>query len=193
MSTMNSMNKTTICWRSIWNTQYPETGLEYAVLDALHAESVILCVAEDGMPAKISYRLTWNQSWELISADIQTEQENAFSTLDLRTDGKGCWRTADGKRLHDVDGCIDIDIWPTPFTNSFPLRRCPLKVGKRKEFRMAWVNALTMSLTSLPQAYTRLSENTFLYESLDDGFKAVLEVDDDLLVTEYEGMFRRIA
>ena len=82
-------------------------GLEYAVLDALHAESVILCVAEDGVPAKITYRLAWNQNWELISANIQTEQENAFSTLDLRTDEK------DAGELQMENGCTMLMVVST--------------------------------------------------------------------------------
>jgi hypothetical protein len=43
--------------------------------------------------------------------------------LKLHTDGQGNWQDGEGKELVELDGCRDIDICPTPFTNSFPLRR----------------------------------------------------------------------
>ena len=59
-------------------------------------------------------------------------------SLSLRTDGRGHWRYNDGRILDDLDGCIDIDIWPTPFTNSFPIRRQPMTVGSDR-VPMAWI------------------------------------------------------
>ena len=88
---------------------------------------------------------------------------------------------------------MDIDIWPTPFTNSFPIRRVPLEVGERREFRMAWVFAPDLTVSPQPQAYTQLADRLYLFESLvGSGFSAELPVDEDGIVLDYPGLFRRV-
>jgi len=88
---------------------------------------------------------------------------------------------------------LDIDIWPTPFTNSFPIRREPMAVGERRQFRMTWVFAPDLTVYPQPQAYTRLAERLYLFENLDgSGFRAELRVDEDGVVLDYPGLFRRI-
>ena len=59
---------------------------------------------------------------------------------------------------------------------------------------MAWVSAPDLTVVAKPQAYTRLQERIYLFESLDEtGFKATLPVDDDGFVTDYPELFRRIS
>jgi uncharacterized protein len=113
--------------------------------------------------------------------------------LHLLTDGRGHWRHRDGRPVEELDDCIDIDIWPTPFTNSFPLWRVPLAIGERREFLMAWISAPDMTLTAQPQAYTRLAERLYRFENLDgSGFRADLPVDEHGLVVDYPGLFKRL-
>jgi hypothetical protein len=96
--------------------------------------------------------------------------------------------------MAELEGCIDIDICPTPFTNSFPIRRQPIAVGERREFRMAWIYAPDLTVHPQPQAYTRQADRLYLFENLDGtGFKALLRVDDDGVVVDYPEFFRRVA
>jgi hypothetical protein len=88
---------------------------------------------------------------------------------------------------------MDIDIWPTPFTNSFPIRREPMAIGERRRFHMAWIFAPDLTVQPQPQAYTRLAERLYLFENLDGGgFRAELPVDKDGIVLDYPGLFRRV-
>lgn len=58
---------------------------------------------------------------------------------------------------------------------------------------MAWVSAPDLAVEAKPQAYTRLEERLYLFESLDgNGFKAKLPVDDNGFVTDYPELFRRV-
>ena len=99
-----------------------------------------------------------------------------------------------GRARPDLEGCLDIDIWPTPFTNTFPIRREPLSVGERREFVMAWVSAPELTVRPMRQGYTRLADRRYLYENLEgSGFRAELDVDADGVVLDYEGVFRRVA
>ena len=97
--------------------------------------------------------------------------------LELFSDGAGDWSDDRAEPLPDLRHCLDIDIWPTPFTNTFPMRRVPLSVGERREFRMAWVFAPDLTVQAQPQAYTRLAERLYRFESLDgSGFEVQLPV-----------------
>jgi hypothetical protein len=44
----------------------------------------------------------------------------------------------------------------------------------------------------LQQRYTRLAERRYRYESLESGFAAILDVDEDGLVLTYEGLWERV-
>ena len=58
---------------------------------------------------------------------------------------------------------------------------------------MAWVSAPDLTIVARPQAYTRLEERLYLFESLDGtGFTATLPVDHHDLVTDYPELFRRV-
>jgi hypothetical protein len=58
---------------------------------------------------------------------------------------------------------------------------------------MAWVFAPDLTFRPQSQAYTRVGERLYLFESLDgSGFKAQLPVDEDGVVIDYPDLFRRI-
>ena len=182
-----------VCWSPTWSPGHIGHGLEQVTLTQSSADSVLLAFDEDGTPFRLSYRLGWDHRSRLLFADLEARKGARTTTLGLRADGEGHWQDVRGERLHHLDGCIDIDIWPTPLTNSFPLWRSPMRVGERHEFRMAWVAAPDLTVEAKPQAYTRLAERLFLFESLDgSGFKAELPVDEDGLVTDYPDLFIRV-
>jgi hypothetical protein len=135
-----------------------------------------------------------NEAWRLRDAELVVTAEHGTRRLHLRTDGAGRWRDGAGRALSSVDGCLDIDIWPTPFTNSFPIRRQPMATGERRALVVAWVSAPELTVRPMRQRYTRLGERRYLFENLDgDDFRAELPVDEDGVVLDYEGLFRRVA
>lgn len=183
----------TICWTPIWNKDQEGVGLEHLLLGDRVADSVVLAFDEERGPFRLTYRLTWDGSWRLRDAKLALATEHATRSLSLQADGQGHWRQGDGRVIDELDGCVDIDIWPTPFTNSFPIRREPMPVGERRLFRMAWIFAPDLTVHPQPQAYTRLADRLYLFENLDgSSFQAELPVDDDGIVLDYPGLFRRV-
>jgi hypothetical protein len=183
----------TICWTPIWNKNREGVGLEHLLLAEHGADSVVLAFDEERGPFRLTYRLTWDPSWQLRDAELVVATERFTRSLSLQTDGQGHWRHRDGRAIDDLDGCLDVDIWPTPFTNSFPVRREPLAVGERRQFRMAWIFAPGLTVHAQPQAYTRLADRLYLFENLDgSGFRAELPVDEDGIVLDYPDLFRRV-
>jgi hypothetical protein len=58
---------------------------------------------------------------------------------------------------------------------------------------MAWVFAPDLTVSPQPQAYTQLADRLYLFESLvGSGFSAELPVDEDGIVLDYPGLFRRV-
>jgi len=182
-----------ICWTPILNKDRAGVGLEHLLLAERVADSVVLAVDEEHGPFRLTYRLTWDESWRLRDAELVVATERFIRSLGLRTDGLGHWRRSDGRAIDELNGCVDIDIWPTPFTNTFPIRREPMAVGERRQFRMAWVFAPGLTVHPQAQAYTRLADRLYLFENLDgSGFRAELPVDEDGIVLDYPELFRRV-
>jgi hypothetical protein len=110
--------------------------------------------------------------------------------LELFSDGAGNWSDDRAGPLPELRGCIDIDIWPTPLTNSLPLWRCDWTVGEPQRLAMAWIDADAMTVRRAEQIYTRLDATHIRFQSAD--FERVLEVDEDSLVVTYPGLFERL-
>jgi hypothetical protein len=183
----------TIGWTPTWNKKRQGVGLEHLILAEGVADSVVLAFDEDRGPFRLAYRLTWEESWQVREAELVVATETSSRSLRLQTDGQGHWRHGDGRAIDELDGCMDIDIWPTPFTNSFPIRREPMAIGERREFHTAWIGAPALTVQPQPQAYTRLGDRLYLFENLDgSGFRTELPVDEDGIVLDYPDLFRRV-
>ncbi len=92
-----------------------------------------------------------------------------------------------------MSGCADVDLGFTPATNTLPIRRLDLPIGAQSEITAAWVKFPELTVQPLNQRYTRLSGTLYCYESLENGFRAEIEVDDEGLVVRYAGGWERIA
>ncbi len=66
-----------------------------------------------------------------------------------------------------------------------------MNVGERCEIRVAWIDAPALAVTPQRQAYTRLAERLYRFESLDSGFVAELPVDEHGVVLDYPQLFAR--
>ena len=161
------VKRRTICWTPTWNKDREGIGLEHLVLDERVADSIVLAFDDEHGPFRLMYRLAWDESWCVRHADLSVMTESSARSIRLNTDGKGHWWDGDGETRDDLEGCLDLDIWPTPFTNTFPIRRAPMVVGERRQFRMAWIFGPTLTVAAETQAYTRLAHRVYLFENLD--------------------------
>jgi uncharacterized protein len=154
---------------------------------------VVLAFDDLHGPFRLAYRLSWNEAWQIREADLDVTAERFSRSLRLRADGQGHWHGGDGAVLAELDGCMDVDIWPTPLTNSFPIHRAPIAVGERRQFDVAWILAPDLTVQRQAQAYTRLTNRLYIFESLDgSSFRAELFVDKDGIVEAYPALFHRV-
>jgi hypothetical protein len=134
----------------------------------------------------LSYRIKLDEREQVRT--VRLERTDG-ATLELFSDGAGNWSDDRAEPLPALRSCIDIDIWPTPLTNSLPLWRTNWIDGEPQRFAMAWIDADEMMITRQEQIYTRLDISHFRFQSAD--FERLLEVDDALLVVNYPGLFER--
>ena len=170
---------------------YEGAGLEHAHInhwgDIIKVRSVVIG-HKDGMDYGIHYELTLDPDWTFRSVIFQ-RTDGVMKVL--RTDGKGNWTVGD-EVLPDLQGCIDIDISGTPFTNTLPIRRNQNWVtGEPRRFDMAWVPLDTLEPFKDGQIYTPLGGGKWRYQAADGSFEAEIAVDGDGLVIDYPGLFRR--
>ena len=145
----------------------------------------------EGRPSEIRYTVLCGRDWRTRSAEVEVLGADAPRRMRMVADA-GRW-TLNGAPLAGCDGLIDIDLGFSPCTNTLPIRRLGLGIGDRADVTAVWMRYPTLDVLTLPQAYTRIGENRYRYESRGGEFVAELAVDDVGLVTTYGEYWRTIA
>jgi uncharacterized protein len=150
----------------------------------------ILAMDERG-PAEACYEIVCDADWRTEHADISLRDSTGERSLKLTT-ARGRWQV-DGREEEPLRGCIDLDLGWSPSTNTLPIRRLKLPKGRSSgPLQMAWVRFPELKLTPLPQEYLRKTERVYRYTSRGGTFAADLKVDDEGLVVDYQGAWRRM-
>ena len=101
-----------------------------------------------------------------------------------------------GEILSELDGCHDVDISATPFTNTLAIRRLKLKPAQAAQLRVVYLDGPSLKLRPVQQRYTCAEQRpdgmVMTYEGAFRGFKADLPLDADGLVIDYPETFRRV-
>lgn len=132
------------------------------------------------------YRLKLDENGH--TRTVKVERTDGRS-LELFSDGAGNWSDDRAEPLAGLRGAIDVDIWPTPLTNSLPIWRTAWTDGQSHRMAVAWVDATTLAVKRAEQIYTRLDPTRFRFQTAD--FERVVEVDADGLIVDYPELFQR--
>ena len=177
---------------------WSEPGLEHLRLLQQHetilADSIIVGIS-NRMPFRLYYEITCDSHWNVKQLDLALLSNNRES-IKILADGQGHWTSDTGDPIPSLDGCIDVDISATPFTNTLPIRRLKLRPGQSAELLIAYILIPEMELKMNKQRYTCLELNSsgglYKYESMESDFSAELPVDSNGLVVDYPGLFKSI-
>jgi len=148
-------------------------------------------VLKDQRPMLANYEVHCDDNWLTHRVQVERTIGNDSKTLSLSVESRGLWRSS-GQELPALRGCLDVDLAATPATNTLPIRRLDLGIGKSESVIAAWIKFPDLEMQLLSQRYTRLAKNIYRYES-DTGFSAEIVVDDLGLVSTYPGGWERIA
>ncbi len=143
-----------------------------------------------GRPFAVSYKIDLDKTWRVLAFAIDSVDGRKRY---YRSPSEGRWLDGGGAPLAQFDGCVDIDLSFTCFTNSLPVRRTAFIEGQAREFAMLWMPSDTLDPFVDGQRYTCTKfGRSFHYEATDGSFSADIEFDEYGLVTDYPGLFRRV-
>jgi hypothetical protein len=173
-------------------------GLEHLRLEesanGVRADSLLITVDDAGRPFRARFVVECDEGWCVTRARIEV-LEASPRILDLAGDARGHW-TSGGTSTPTLDGCLDVDVFPSPFTNTLPMRRLTeAVVGQPIAIDVAWVALPELSVRVDRQEYTLLDRGAggsrWRFRALETGFTVELATDPHGLVRDYPGIARR--
>jgi len=182
--------QTTISWAG-----QDYNSMEKCLLDATAAGNEINGVINgvfEARPYHVEYFIKTNPGWETIAFEIKSRIADKTFDLHFQSDGKGRWTTGN-KPEEAFNGCIDIDISLTAFTNTLPIKRLRLAKKERRRIPVLYIDVLEQQTRRIDQLYTKLSDTVYKYENVSNNFKSIITVDDAGLVVAYPNHFLRTA
>lgn len=132
--------------------------------------------------AIIAYVIETDAGWRTSRVSVSQLLKGRRSVLEMRV-VEGRW-TVNGREARRLRGCADVDLLVSPATNTLPIKRSGLNVGKRVDVASAWVKFPSLRVSPLRQSYERLGKRRYRYRSA-TGFEADLLVDGFGLVRRY--------
>ena len=182
----------------LWALQ-PEAGLEHLHLqqndEGSNIDSVVIGM-DHSHPFRISYEIRVDRSWKVQECIIRN-LDSAHRSIKLQADGMGHWVDATSASLPALDGCLDVDISVTPFTNTLPIRRLSLQPGQSTDIVVAYITVPDLEVKPAQQRYTCLKSSTngslYRYEGVTTGFSREISVDAEGLVIDYPEIWQRIS
>ena len=150
---------------------------------------------EQGQAWGVRYSILLDSGWRTRGARVVSRSAMGTRELELERDGAEGW-LVNGAPAPHTEGCFDIDLEASAFTNAFPVRRLALAPGDSAEAPAAYVRAPDLRVERLDQTYRRLEDaggrTRYDYASPKFEFEAVLAYDEHGFVLDYPGIAVRV-
>jgi uncharacterized protein len=190
--------QSTILERDVLWQPWSDPGIEHLHLvednGSVHADGLVIFGRDDRV-FRLQYEVRCTSNYEVRETRVAL-LGTPHRSIELFTDGGGTWTGRDGLPLPALDGCTEVDISESPFTNTLPIRRLRLASGQSAEILVAYVTVPDLDVYPAKQRYTFLGVESNLgvyrYEGLGTEFTADVRVDGDGLVVEYPELCRRL-
>ena len=101
-------------------------------------KGTVIGVLKDQRPMLANYEIHCDEKWLTHRVQVERTIGSDVKTLSLTVESRGIWSSS-GQELRDVHGCDDVDLALTPATNTLPIRRLNLQIGRTASVVAAWV------------------------------------------------------
>jgi hypothetical protein len=184
--------KLEVLWRQLVGigAEHLILGVDEDVHADVHADGMAVGEVESSA-YRLRYELDCDQGWNV--ERLMVEDLLAHRSLTWARLQHDRWSDGSGHAIEALNGCKDVDLMVTPFTNTLPIRRLKLEPGESRQIAVVYVGVPGLAASRMEQRYTCLSRDNnggiYRYESLKTGFTANLKVDTDGLVVDYPNIF----
>src|SRR5450432_362956 len=141
-------------------------------------------------PVNIDYEIKLDDGYDIKPVLLKSFHGDSFELNLVQKNKK--WFDSSGNHLIEFDGCDDIDIALTPFTNTIPINRLRLKLGECRDINVIYIDPEEKSVNKIQQRYTHIESKKYRYENLCSTFASDVYVDSDGIVFDYPGLWERI-
>jgi hypothetical protein len=149
---------------------------------------------EDGAAWAVEYRVETGLDWVTRSAHVTGRSAAGRRELLLEAAGAGGWRV-DGVPAPELEGCVDVDLESSAFTNALPVHRLRLVAGEAADAPAVYVRAGDLVVERLEQRYVRAagSPERYAYAAPRFDYTGELRYDAAGLLLDYPGIAERAA
>jgi len=177
-----------------WRHEGAREGFEvafFAVDDHGRRVEGTTAATENGQSWSVDYVIHLDHSWLTRSARITGRSGSSTRITEIEGDGVGNWRI-DGAPTPHLQGCLDLDLEASAMTNTFPVHRLRLPLGREAAAPAAYVRAVGLAVERLEQTYSRSDEMHYDYVAPQFDFACRLVYDEYALILDYPGIATRV-
>jgi hypothetical protein len=178
-----------------WRHREARSGFEVAYFRRIedgccHIEGWTTAV-EDEKAWVVDYTIEVDDAWTTRKARVTSHSPSGSRSTLLEADGTGTWRI-DGQAAPHLQGCLDVDLESSAFTNALPVHRLQPSIGERSDAPAAYIRVENLAVQRLEQTYMRVSDDgprrRFRYAAPAFDFACQLVYDTSGLVLDYPGI-----
>jgi hypothetical protein len=186
--------------QAAWRHTGAREGFEVVFLQAGgggHRVEGQTAAVEGGEAWAVGYAVDLGEGWVTRRAEVRGRSPAGARQTVLEADGEGGWRV-DGTPAPHLDGCLDVDLESSSFTNAFPVHRMRLEPGEHADAPAAYVRARDLAVERLEQSYERVEDDAdgnrrYRYAAPAFDFSCLLLYDPSGLVLDYPGIAVRVS
>ncbi len=178
----------------IWRRSDESSTLETLKLKKYRRDFIVKSIVNgilEDQPMLVEYQLIINRNWIVKEVEIKSLLDKR-NKITLKSDSNGKCYNEDNQEISELNGCIDIDISITPFTNTLPIKRLGSSLEQRTKITTLYLDIKNWEFKKAEQYYTKLTDNLYKYEGVFRHFVADLPIDNSGFVTTYPKLFKRL-
>jgi uncharacterized protein len=192
---MSGASSTVAAWRHVGAREGFEVVFLVETAVGRRLEGCV-CAVEDGRGWTVRYDIAVDAAWRTRSASVRTRSAHGCRAVTVEADGDGGW-LVDGEHAPALDGCLDVDLESSSFTNALPVHRLGLAPGEQAEAPAVFVRATDLRVERLEQRYERVADDAahqrYDYSAPRFGYSGRLVYDAYGLLIDYPGIAERVA
>jgi hypothetical protein len=188
---MKQQEELTIVWKRNEHANQSLEVLTFEILASHQTAKGRINGLIHGKPVSLAYQITLTNNWYVKELTIQSSLYDK-SVIQLQSDLQGYWFDADGNEMPTLQGCFDIDISLSPFTNSIPIKRLGEQLLQRTALDVVYIDLMAWECKKVSQYYTKKISEKYLYEGVFRNFQADLIYSKDGFIQHYPSLFDRL-